>query len=189
MGSVRLGPSCRPLARICRCSFLCLISQEINKQCICVTSSIDLYWIDTKGILPEPRKHIGQVKQLQWIFSDLIHFLQYVRWSSFLTSPPESNQFLLWISKPFGPFTLHTEHNIYVDSSRNRGGCVVFISLCGSPSAVSTTWNTKASDSNQDEGKNAWKQTLLFGAQASWLLSNARCSKSSNVLQVQMLQS
>lgn len=30
---------------------------------------------------------------------------------------------------------------------------MVFIPLCGSPSAVSTTWNTKASDSNQDEGK------------------------------------
>lgn len=30
---------------------------------------------------------------------------------------------------------------------------MVFTSLCGSPSAVSTTWNTKASDSNQEEGK------------------------------------
>lgn len=48
-------------------------------------------------------------------------------------------------------FTLHTESSMLVDSSRNGGGYVVFISPCGSPSAVSTSWNTEASDSNQDE--------------------------------------
>lgn len=38
----------------------------------------------------------------------------------------------------------------------------------------SHTWNTKSSDSNQDGGKNAGKQTLMFGAPRSWLQSNAR---------------
>jgi len=116
-------------------------------------------WVVNREVLPELRKPIRQVN---------------------------------WLSESvntFRPFTLHTESNIYIDRSRNKGGRVVFVSLCGSPSAVPTTWNTKASDSNQDEGVNAWKQTLLFGAQASWLLSNAPCSKSSNFLQEQMLQS
>lgn len=81
--------------------------------------------------------------------SELIHFqLVLIR-----QRPGDSNQFLLWIPWPCGSFTLGGVLNVRADSSGNKGGCVVFVSACGFPSAASATWNTKASDSNQDKGE------------------------------------
>lgn len=79
-------------------------------------------------------------------------------------SPAVCEALLLLISV----FTLHSGSSVLVDSGgRHSGGCVVFISACGSPSAVSTSWNTQASDSNQDErGKNAPKTNALVWSRA-----------------------
>lgn len=90
----------------------------------------------------------------------------------------ESNRFLL---SAYLHFVLRRTYTV---TAAMRRTCGIYFSLCRL---------------NQLEHKGIWlqsgrsrtarKQTLLFGAPASWLLSNAPFERPSNVLQVQMLQS
>lgn len=75
----------------------------ISQDILSSPSATIFPWVVNREVLPELRKPIRQVN---------------------------------WLSESvntFRPFTLHTESNIYIDRSRNKGGRVVFVSVSQPP--------------------------------------------------------